>query len=163
MIKLKCQVWVVITLAVLCIIVILIEFWPTHWTDKQREEFALSCSKTEFVDNLYFSVTGFSYKEVENIRVNIILDGKIIDSLYVHADQKQYDSSRRSYSIWLYKKIYLKDTYEFIISGQKPFVLSDMKMVMWPTFTEFSEGYQCIMGDYKTMGLVLNTNQNQNL
>ena len=126
-----------------------LESCSTRWTDKQKKEFAQKCSQTDTADNLVFMLTGFKYEEVENIAVHRIHNGFVIDSFYVHADKNSFDSLRSRYTASIDKPIYTKDTYQFIIPGQKPFVLSNMKMIMWAEFTMFSEGYGCVMGDYK--------------
>jgi len=97
-------------------------------------------------------LTGFKYEEVKNIAVHRIHNSSVVDSFYVHADKNSFDSLRTRYTASIDKPIYIKDTYQFIIPGQKPFVLSDMKMIMWAQFTMFSEGYGCVMGDYKIDG-----------
>ncbi len=53
-----------------------------------------------------------------------------------------------------------RHTYYFIIPGQKLFVLSDMKMIMWAQFTMFSEGYGCVIGAYKIDAVSFGHNAN---
>jgi len=49
--------------------------------------------------------------------------------------------------------LYIKDSFQFVVKRYKPFVLSDMKMIMWAQYSMYSEGYGCVMGDYKINGV----------
>jgi hypothetical protein len=132
----------------------------THWTKKQKIEFAEKCSKTDSTDGLNFSLTGFSYNEVKEIVVRQIHQGQIVDSFYVYPNKNSFDSLRTRYSIYIDKSLYIKDTFQFIVPKYPPFILSDMKMIVWPQFSMFSEGYGCVMGDYKIDGIRFDHNAN---
>jgi hypothetical protein len=124
----------------------------TAWTEKQKQAFAQKCSQTDTVDNLTFMLTGFEYNEIKNVGVRQIHNGHIIDSFYVHPHQDSFDSSRTRYSARIDRPINVKDTYQFLIPGYNPFILSDMKMIMWDEST-YSEYYGCVMGDYQIDGV----------
>ena len=143
-----------ILIILISLFTLFIIYWTnTHWTEKQKNEFSENCSNTETINDLSFSFTGFSYNEIENVKVNQIHGGKIIDSFYVQPNKNTFDSIRTRYWASSTKLFYIKDTYQFIIKGNPPFILSDMKMIMWSQFTMFSEGYGCVMGDYKINGV----------
>ncbi len=125
----------------------------TRWTEKQRAEFAEECSSTDAVKDLAVSFTGFAYNEIQQITVKQIHREKIIDSFYLHPDTNSFDSLRLRYSARINRSLYIKDTFKIIVKGYPPFMLSDMKMIMWEQFTMFSEGYGCVMGDYKIDGV----------
>jgi hypothetical protein len=124
----------------------------TRWTEKQKAEFADKCSKTDTANGLNFSLTGFTYDEIENVLIRQIHKGQTVDSFYVHPTKDSFDSLRTRYLAYIDKPLYIKDTFAFIVKGYKPFILTDMKMIMWAQFTMFSEGYGCVMGDYKING-----------
>jgi hypothetical protein len=131
----------------------LISSCTTRWTEKQKRAFAENCSKTDTIDGLTFSLTGFTYDEIKNVMIKQIHNGQVVDSFYIQANKNIYDSLRTRYIASIDKPLYIKDTFQFEIHGQAPYILSDMKMIMWAQFTMFSEGYGCIMGDYKINGV----------
>ena len=141
------------TIIILSVFVLIAGCWDARWTEKQKEEFAEKCSKTDTVGGLTFFLTGFSYDEIKNVMVKQIHNGQTVDSFYVQPDKKIDDSLRTRYLAYINKPLYIKDTFLFIIQGQEPFILSDMKMIMRAQFTMFSEGYGCEMGDYKINGV----------
>ena len=132
----------------------------TRWTEKQKKEFAEKCSKTDTANGLNFSLTGFSYAEIQNVVIRQIHSGQIIDSFFVHPDKNSLDSLRTRYSAYTDRPLYIKDTFQVIIQGHDPFVLSDMKMIMWEQFSMSSESYGCVMGDYKINGIRFEHNAN---
>jgi hypothetical protein len=150
----------ILELLLMAFMLFLLESCSIHWTEKQKQEFAQKCSQSDTADHFVFMVTGFNYTEVGNIAVHRIHDGQVIDSFYVHADRNSFDSIRTRYSVTVDKPIYIKDSYYFIMPGQKPFVLSDMKMIMQAQFPKFSNGYGCVMGDYKIDGARFQKNAN---
>ncbi len=124
-----------------------------RWTEKQRKEFSEECSKTDTIDGLTFFLTGFTYDEIENIMIKQIHNGQVVDSFYVYPNKNTYDSLRTRYSAHIEKSLYIKDTFQFVVQGHDPFILSDMKMIMWAQYTMLSEGWGCVMGDYKIDGV----------
>ncbi|XZF14445.1 hypothetical protein ACTHGU_21895 [Chitinophagaceae bacterium MMS25-I14] len=124
----------------------------SYWTEKEKADFAAKCAATDSVADFSFTVTGFTYEQVKTVLVYHIRNQMIIDSFYVHPDIRNYDSLRDRYWVSVDQAIYVKDTYQFVIPGQKPFLLSGMKMVMWPQWTMMSEGYGCRMKGYSVNG-----------
>jgi len=57
-------------------------------------------------------------EKIKNVKVNRIKDERIIES---------FEIKPNSPSIWIDRDFYTHDTYEFIIDGEKPFVLTDVK------------------------------------
>jgi len=126
----------------------------TRWTEKQKEEFAEKCSKTDSIDGLTFFLTGFDYDEIKNIMIKRIHNGQIVDSFYLQPPPKiTFDSIRTRYLASIDRSLYLKDSFQFVIQGHEPFFLSDMEVGMKAQFTMFSEGYGCGMRAYKINGV----------
>jgi hypothetical protein len=124
-----------------------------RWTEEQRKEFAEEYSRTDTIDGLTFFLTGFEYDEIKNIMIKQIHNGQIVDSFYVHPNKNIYDSLRTRYLASINKPLYIKDSFQFVVQGHDPFILSDMKMIMWAQFTMVAEGWGCVMGDYKIDGV----------
>jgi hypothetical protein len=142
------------------IVILFIESCSRRWTVKEKQEFAQKCSLTDSVQNLALELTGFKQNEIENIIVREMHNGKIIDSFFIHPDKNRFDSLRTRSVAWIEHTIYIKDSYQIVISENQSFILSDMKIVMWPEYTMFSEGYGCEMGDYKIDGIRFEHNAN---
>lgn len=125
----------------------------SRWSDKEKKEFECNCNKTEHFDNLLGSVTGYKFTSNDSILVVHCCKNITVDSFYIKPEMSSYDDSRCRYSIWIKKRFYTKDIYKFIISPTDTFILSDMKMIMWAQWTQTSDNYGCIMGDYKINGI----------
>lgn len=72
--------------------------------------------------------------------------------MFVEPTKNQRETSQIERSATIERKMNIKYTYQFIIPGQKPYTLSNMKMIMWAQFTMTSEGYGCVLGDYNIDG-----------
>ncbi|MDR0560713.1 MAG: hypothetical protein LBG92_11140, partial [Prevotellaceae bacterium] len=88
-----------------------------------------------------------------NITVRQIHNGQTVDSFSVQPDKESYDAVRTRYYFYIDKPLYIRDTFQIAVSGCEPYILSDMKMVMHPQFTMLSEGWGCVMRDYKINGV----------
>ncbi|MFV0539871.1 MAG: hypothetical protein ACK5MZ_01355 [Aestuariibaculum sp.] len=121
------------------------------WSESELKEFEINCSKTDTVDGISISFTGFDYSEIAACEILRIHNGNVVDTLFAEIYIRSYDSIRNRYHASINKTLFIKDSYRVELPSHK-FVLSDMKMVMWPQFTMFSEGYGCEMGDYKIDG-----------
>ena len=78
-----------------------------------------------------------SFPNVNNItkvQVNRIKKGVIVES---------FDASLNGYTTWVKKDFYTHDTYEFIIDGEKPFVLSNVKTKLQTHCTWQGCNYPC--------------------
>jgi hypothetical protein len=141
-----------VVLGVFLVFILIVYGCPHHWSEKQKQEFAQKCSDTDTIEGLNFFLKDFSYQEVENIYSQQVHNGIIVDSFYAHADARSFDKIRNTYGAGISRKIYLKDIYKIIVPGEKPFILSDMKTVVWPTPVLFNENYMCIMANYTIDG-----------
>lgn len=125
----------------------------SHWTEKERREFNEKCTATDSTDNITFQMVGFSYEEIEPLLIRHLRNGSQADSFYVHFSRYRYDSVRSTYSEATDTRFCVNDTYQFVVKNAPPFVLADMKMVMWAQYTMGGEGYGCVMGDYTINGV----------
>jgi hypothetical protein len=137
-----------ILLGVFLVLILIVSGCQHNWSEKQKQEFAQKCSETDTIEELNFYLKDFSYHEVENIYIQQIHNGIIVDSFYAHANTSSFDKIRNTYSAGVSRKICIKDIYKIIVPGEKPFILSDMKTVVWPTPDWFHENYECIMANY---------------
>lgn len=115
-------------------------------------EFADSCSKTNSFVGLNFTLTGFSYPEITELKVKQIRQGLVVDSFLINPNKSSFDSARSRYSAYIDRTLLLSDSYKFLLNNGDSFLLSDMKMIVWSQFSMDAEGYGCVMGDYKING-----------
>ncbi len=120
----------------------------SRWSEEERREFKERCFNTD-TTHLVFLTDGFHPEEIDTILVRHIKAGTVADSFYVFVGKSETGYIQSP----MYNPINIKGSYEFIIQGEAPYVLSDMKMVMWSQNTMFSEGFGCVMGDYKIDGV----------
>ncbi|AWH86681.1 hypothetical protein HYN59_16910 [Flavobacterium album] len=98
---------------------------------------------------------GFDNSEFDSIVVQEYNNAVLLDSFKMHVRPAEnpldVENKMRSGSTDRFFNVNYQ--YHFLIPGQKPFILANMKMVMWSQFTMFSEGYGCVMGDYTIDGI----------
>jgi hypothetical protein len=128
----------------------------THWTEEERQQFKLACEEQETIPEglILAGFSGFDREEIRSVNVEHIRDGQIIETFVVSpVFLKNYDSLPRIiYGTNITgHTIKPRDTLRFTV-GQQDFTLSDFKMLMWPHFTMFSEGYGCVLGEVAVNG-----------
>jgi hypothetical protein len=129
----------------------------SHWTEEERQQFKLACEGRETIPDGLISAhfVGFDREEIRLVNVEHIRDGQIIETFVISPDF-QKDSAYYHYRI-IYGAVITghtikpRDMLRFAV-GQQVFTLSDFKMVIWPTFTMFSENYDCVLGDVAING-----------
>jgi hypothetical protein len=134
-----------------------------RWTEKQKSDFAARCARTTAVDGLVVELTGFDFERVRAVRVEEVRDGRTIGSFEIHADASGYDPLRRRYLADVDRALDVRDEYRFRVPGEAPYVLSRMKMVVWPQRSMTSEDYGCVMGDYTLDGVRFQRDANPDL
>lgn len=125
-----------------------------QWTAEQRKDFQTKCSQQETISSLQVNFRGFDDKSFESIEVKEFENAKLVSTFRVPVPPSQ-DQRDRDYKIRRAKidrTMILRHSYEFIIPGQRPYKLADMKMIMWAQYTMKSEGWGCVMGDYTIDG-----------
>lgn len=146
-------------LYVLLFFIVLTGCFNNRWTDKQRKQFETKCSQTETFNNISIKFRGFDNSEFESILVKEFNGNLLLDSFRVFAKpgQNAYNKER---SATIERTMNIKYKYLFIIPGQEPYELANMKMVMWSQWTMTSEGYGCVMGEYTIDGAKFEHNAN---
>jgi hypothetical protein len=116
------------------------------------KELSRQCAARDSVTGLVLYLSGFNYNEVATVGVKELNNDKMIDSFFIRADRHSSDSLRKYYSAPVGRSLKLKNTYQFFISGQKPYVLSNMTIVLrrHPTMTTIN--YGCDMYAYRLNG-----------
>jgi hypothetical protein len=134
-----------------------------HWTEKQKSDFAAECARTTSVEGMVVELTGFEAARVRAVRVEDVRDGRAVGSFEIHADESSFDPLRQRYEASIDRLLDVRDEYRFLIPGEAPYVLSGMKMVVWPQWSMTSEGYGCVMGAYTLDGVRFEHDANPDL
>lgn len=129
-----------------------------NWSEKQRKELAEKCSKRDSFVGLLLSYTGFKYNEFENVVVRHIHNGQIVDSFIVNNNYANNDTSDLNYGLSIGETFYLKDSYQFIIKGYEPYILSDMKLKVLKEMTMYGDEYGCYLNEYRINGELFQNN-----
>lgn len=127
----------------------------SKWSDEQKKDFETNCSQTDTFNNLLFQLRGFANSEFDSVLVRDYNDNILVDSfkVFVWPAQSPNEKERKERSATIKKTMYIKHKYHFIIPGQKPYELANMKMIMWPEYTMTSEDWGCVMGDFTIDGV----------
>ncbi len=125
--------------------------WNSRWSDEERKEFKTKCLNTNNFNIHPIEFRGFDNNEFDSILVKEYNNAVWVDSFKIYVSPSHPAEKIRQSNIHRVMNIHYK--YKFMIPGQKPIELANMKMVMWPQFTQRSEGYGCIMGDYTIDGV----------
>ncbi len=117
------------------------------WTEQERKDFETKCAKTDSVRDLVVNFKGFVNSDFDSVAVYELNGTALADSfkLYVSLSDEVGGAYRSAH---IERPLCLKHRYQFVIPGQKPYELSDMKMIMWAQYTMSAEGWGCVMGDY---------------
>ena len=129
-----------------------------HWSAEEKKNFQTKCEQTDTVSYLTFSLTGFTYSEVDTIMIKEVQEKKIIDSFYVQIPASSFDKARNRYWGRIERPLKIKNSYQFCIQNHLPYELTNMKMMMWPQWTMTSEGYGCVIGEYAIDGVKFEKN-----
>jgi len=138
----------------LAVFVSLTGCFNTRWTDEQIKSFETKCSQTDTFSNVIFLFNGFDNNEFDSVMVKEYRDTKLLDSfkVFVSPSDNPTDKERKERSATINRKMNIKNKYLFIIPGQKPYELANMKMIMWAQFTMNAENWACVMGEYTLDG-----------
>jgi hypothetical protein len=132
------------------------------WTDKQRKEFEDQCLKTETFSNMIVLFQGFENTEFDSVSVIEYSGNQVVDSFKIDVPKAENptDKERKERSASISREMNIKYSYHFRIPGHEPYVLSEIKMVMWPQYTNDGEGWGCQPGDFKIDGQRFEKNAN---
>lgn len=120
--------------------------------ESELKELREKCALRDSVAGLSLNLSGFNYNEVDTIRVKEMNNGNVIDSFFVYADRHSSDSSHKYYSAPVRKTLRLKNAYQFFIKGQKPYLLSNMTMILRGHASTITYDYSCEMYSYNMNG-----------
>jgi len=121
----------------------------TKWSEAKKQDFEKQCMQTDTINDLNIAFIGFNYDEIEKTVIKRIHKGVVVDSFNITVNINSHDPKRNQYWAYIEKTVHLRDIYHIIVPNQQTFILSNMRMVMWPQFTMFSEGYGCRLGEYR--------------
>lgn len=125
-----------------------------HWSEKKRNKFKQECAATETFNSLVVLFKGFGNEEFDSVTVNEFKDSALINSFKIDVDPatSPYDIENKNRMATISRTMNINHKYYFIIPGQAPYKLANMKMVMWAQFSMLSENWGCVMGDYTLNG-----------
>ena len=121
-----------------------------HWTEAQKRDFEKSCNETDTVKNMYVQFRGFELNELDTVFVKEYRGAQLLDSFQIKVEPPfdPWHRENKVYFAMIEKTVRIENKYLFIVRGQQPYVLDNMKMIMWAQYTMSSEGWGCQMGNY---------------
>lgn len=122
------------------------------WSEERRQAFTEECAVTKTFPGLVIAFRGFENEEFDSVLVKEYRDTICLDSFKIFVSP-MHDKARKERHASIGGIMDISHTYHMIISGQEPYVLANMKMVMWAQYTMTSEGWGCVMGDYTIDGV----------
>lgn len=136
--------------------------FSSSWTEKQRKDFETMCTQTETFNNVVFQFAGFENSDFDSILIREFDDTVLVDTfkVFVNPYQSHDDSVRKERYTAIERAMNIKFKYQFVIPGEKPYELANMKMIMWAQYTMNSEGWGCVMGQYTIDGEKFEHNAN---
>lgn len=126
-----------------------------YWTEERIKNFQKECSEIDSFNNLVILFRGFGNSEFDSVLVKEYNDKLFVDSfrIFVWPAEDSYDRTEKERSATIFRTMNINNRYEFLVSGQKPYELKNMKMILWSQETENSNGYGCEMGDFTLDGV----------
>lgn len=149
---------IVIISALLYLFLILQGCFYHKWSKKQLQNFIKNCTSRKTVTNLSISFIGYTKKQLKSVKILEYVQNKLVDSFTIdisrtgvrlHPYQK---GNPETYSVHIGRPLNLEYKYKIKISDEKPYVLKNMKMVVWPMFSMTSQHYGCEMGNFTLDG-----------
>ena len=125
-----------------------------YWTEKEKKNFDCKCTQTDTFELGVVHFRGFNNTEFDSILVRAYKDTVLIDSfkIFVDPSKSDWDKENKRRSATILRTMKTKYKYQFIVPGQQPYELSNMKMIMWAEWTMTSENYGCVMGSFTLDG-----------
>lgn len=118
------------------------------WSEDEKKEFQAKCAEgVSFFEFNSIDLYGFNKNEIDTIKMVELDSSSASDTIEIYTDSL----GRNNYHISPSVKLKFGCTYHFYIDSVKH-VVSDIEMVMHPTFTMFEENYECAFM-FKTDGL----------
>jgi len=121
-----------------------------EWTEKERQDFKIKCSKTIYFKPDPISFTGFEFDEIDSVKVVEKNDSKKVNTFFFHADKENNLNRIEDKIYWAHieNNLNVNHSYEFYLGKDKPYILDNMEMIMWAQYTSNGEGWGCEMGNF---------------
>lgn len=112
-------------------------------SQKEIEQMRYQCEEQGIINPFHIDLSFPNVEKIKKIKINRERDGRILESI---------EMPLRDPFIWVNKDFYTHDTYEFIIDGEKPFVLSNVKTKLQTHCTWQGCAYPCAIVEAKING-----------
>ncbi len=121
-----------------------------HWTEEEMKNLKKKCSETDSFNDMIVLFHGFENSEFDSVLIKEYKDTLLLGSfrVFVWPAESPDDKRDKDRSATIDRTMNINYRYEFVVPGQRPYELKDMKMVIWSQETENSDGYGCVMGDF---------------
>ena len=131
-------------------LLLLTSCWSTEWTEKERKDFSEKCSKQINFNAGSIHFDGFEFNELDNAKVIEKNGLKVLDTIVIKIDTHRgnHDKQHKRYWGGFDIDLNVNHSYEFILGNDEPYVLNNMKMIMWAQYTMGGEGWGCEMGNF---------------
>jgi len=126
-----------------------------HWSTEQRNALRQKCTGTETFENIVVIFSGFEDREFDAVTIKEYNNTTLLDTFQVKVllSGSPGDGENKQRMVTINRPLNIKYRYLFIIPGQKPYELANMKMDMHPQYTMGSEGWGCEMRDFTIDGV----------
>ncbi len=135
-------------------IVILVFYIQSVRSKKNRDKVEKMCAHADSIYGQGFSVSGFTYDQAKNILVKELSNNILKDSFIIHPRELPYDSIRKRYEGNINRGLDIKNVYTFYIPGQKPYVLSNITLVVQTHPSLLNKTYDCDILSYELNGKI---------
>ena len=126
-------------------------------TEKERANFAIQCSKDSTFQYLTIKFIGFDNTEFDTVFVKEYNREFLVDSFKIFVKPMSIETNNSQIfklrDSEIHREFNVNHNYSFIIPMQAPFLLANMKMIMYPKFLYSTESYICLMGDFTINGV----------
>jgi hypothetical protein len=123
-----------------------------RYSEEERADIQAKCENRATISRLHVMFIGFAYAQMERIEVKAVRAGEIVDSFTLYPDIDRDENGNVTAWMDIFREFTLSDEYHFTVPGARTFVLTNMKMGLWPQFTMLSEGYGCVVRAYTVDG-----------
>lgn len=141
----------------LLVIVLLISCWktePSTWTKEERQAFEEECSNTLKFEPGIILLKYFDREEMDSIKLYEVMGSIKTDSVILYPKELINQRSYLEFTVIPQMTFNTQNKYYFQIGSTEPYILEDMKMIVWPQFTQ-DENWGCVMGDFTMDGEIL--------
>jgi len=129
-------------------------YFKGNWTAEEKQRFETECLGRTTVEDLSIELKGFDDGDFDSISIQEFKNNIIIDSFKVAIRKSGTPDEKKNKIRFasIDRTFNLKHLYKFIIPGQEPYELTNMKMVVTDQYTMQGEGHGCHMDEYTIDG-----------